>query len=138
MNYFLIFLKNNKSTADIELANVAILEEDTRPAPDALGLDPSQSKAFYEALTRRVAVIQGPPGTGKTFLGLKIVRALLRNKEHWSASDSSPILVICYTNHALDQFLEGIMRFTKRIVRMGSRSKSEAMQELSLRNWKMK
>lgn len=43
-----------------------------------------------------------PPG--KTYVGLKIVRALLDNKA-WGPK--SPILVVCYTNHALDQFLEG-------------------------------
>jgi superfamily II DNA or RNA helicase len=76
-----------------------------------------EPKAY--ALTRKVAVIQGPPGTGKTFPGLKIVQVLLKNSQFWrpaqhqqsagkpKAKKPSPILVICYTNHALDQFLEG-------------------------------
>lgn len=42
---------------------------------------------------------------GKTYVGLKIAKALLKNHAVWSAN--SPMLVVCYTNHALDQFLEG-------------------------------
>lgn len=45
---------------------------------------------------------------GKTYVGLKIVQALLRNESVWQISAQKfPILVVCYTNHALDQFLEG-------------------------------
>ena len=36
-----------------------------------------------------------------------------------------PILVLCQTNHALDQFLEGILEFEPRVVRIGGRSQSE-------------
>lgn len=119
---------------------MAILEENSRPNSDALGLDPSQTKALYTALTRELVVIQGPPGTGKTYLGLKIVRALLHNKKKWStfAVQSTPILVICYTNHALDQFLEGIMKYTDSIVRIGGQSKCEAMEQFALRKWKLR
>ena len=46
--------------------------------------------------------------SGKTYTGLKIAQALLTNQEVWKGVfDSSPMLVVCYTNHALDQFLEG-------------------------------
>lgn len=38
---------------------------------------------------------------------------------------SPPILVLCHTNHALDQFLEGILKFEPRVVRVGGRSQSE-------------
>uniref|UniRef100_A0AAG5D7P0 AAA+ ATPase domain-containing protein n=1 Tax=Anopheles atroparvus TaxID=41427 RepID=A0AAG5D7P0_ANOAO len=58
----------------------------------------------------------GPPGTGKTFIGLKIVETLLANT-------TEQILLICLTNHALDQFLCGVTRFTESIVRMGGQSK---------------
>lgn len=41
-------------------------------------------------------------------MGLKIVQALLTNETVWQISlQKFPILVVCYTNHALDQFLEG-------------------------------
>jgi superfamily II DNA/RNA helicase len=83
-------------------------------------------------------VIQGPPGTGKTYLGLRIVQTLLKNKHIWidGRVRSSPILVICYTNHALDQFLEGISKFTQQIVRIGGQSKCAALEPFSLMAWK--
>lgn len=43
--------------------------------------------------------------SGKTYVGLKIAQALLANQE--LREDNTPMLVVCYTNHALDQFLEG-------------------------------
>lgn len=58
------------------------------------------------------------------------MRALLDNRKY---RRPKPILVICYTNHALDQFLEGIMTFEENIVRIGGRSKSEKMKEKNIR-----
>ncbi len=98
-------------------------------------LDPSQCAALYAALTQKVSVIQGPPGTGKTYLGLRIVQTLLQNDKFWidkEFSEKSPILVVCYTNHALDQFLEGILKFTRRIVRIGGQSKCPVLEPYSL------
>ena len=97
------------------------------------------------ALTQEIAVIQGPPGTGKTYTGYKIVQTLLENREVWDPNRNSPILVMCFTNHSLDQFLEGIIHHelsdsetegTRRpkIVRIGGRSQSEEIQRHSLRN----
>lgn len=44
-----------------------------------------------------------------------------------------PILCICYTNHALDQFLEHLLdKGVKGIVRIGGRSRSERLQDYSL------
>lgn len=46
--------------------------------------------------------------SGKTFLGLKIAQALMTNRSLWSNGHGvSQMLVVCFTNHALDQFLEG-------------------------------
>ncbi|KAM6927491.1 NFX1-type zinc finger-containing protein 1 [Xenentodon cancila] len=48
--------------------------------------------------------------------------------------ETSPMLVVCYTNHALDQFLEGIHKFQKTgIVRVGGRSASEILKQFNLR-----
>uniref|UniRef100_A0A6P7GTU6 NFX1-type zinc finger-containing protein 1-like n=1 Tax=Diabrotica virgifera virgifera TaxID=50390 RepID=A0A6P7GTU6_DIAVI len=98
------------------------------------GLNEAQNKAFHSALTREFAIIQGPPGTGKTFLGLKIVSTMLQNNEAWYKD--SPILVICFTNHALDQFLEGLLSTTDKIIRVGGQSKNEKLNEYNLRNRK--
>lgn len=44
-----------------------------------------------------------------------------------------PILIVCYTNHALDQFLEGMLKFTQKIVRVGGQSRSEVLKNYNLR-----
>ncbi|XP_075772705.1 NFX1-type zinc finger-containing protein 1-like isoform X2 [Pelodiscus sinensis] len=96
-------------------------------------LDESQILAIRMALSREFVLIQGPPGTGKTFLGLQLVQILLRSRAEWGR-DQSPLLVVCYTNHALDQFMEGILRFQPSgVVRIGGRSRSDKMATCSLR-----
>lgn len=100
------------------------------PTAENLNLDETQYNAFRCALTQEFAVIQGPPGTGKTFIALKIVETLLENLLHWRPH--GPIVVVCLTNHALDQFLEGILKYTKSIVRIGARSKNETLKPYTL------
>jgi hypothetical protein len=109
--------------------NVVLTDYLSWPAHKYTSLDPSQLSAFRAALTQEVSVIQGPPGTGKTFIGLKIVEALVANRHK---SSHFPLLVLCYTNHALDQFLEGILKIREdfscrdlNIVRIGGRCKIE-------------
>ncbi|XP_072169617.1 NFX1-type zinc finger-containing protein 1-like [Diadema setosum] len=108
------------------------------------GLDESQLQAVKAALTQEMAVIQGPPGTGKTYIGLKIVHTLLKNKSIWKkpqqlrddvkrCSSNKPILLVCYTNHALDQFLGGVAEYNcEGIVRVGGRSSSEVLKRFNL------
>ncbi|KAH1177640.1 hypothetical protein KIL84_011342 [Mauremys mutica] len=101
-------------------------------------LDESQILAIRMALTRELVLIQGPPGTGKTFIGLQIVEILLRNQSQWW-KDQRPFLVVCYTNHALDQFMEGILQFQPSgVVRIGGRSRSDTVAACSLRNLRQK
>ena len=115
-----------------------VLKTNDWPTAPELGLDDSQYKALQLALTREFAIIQGPPGTGKTFIGLRIVQLLLHNFDVWGIGlrmgerlhrANCPILLVCYTNHALDQFLEGILQFTEyeagNIIRVGGRSKTD-------------
>ncbi|ENN75904.1 hypothetical protein YQE_07546, partial [Dendroctonus ponderosae] len=90
----------------------------------------SQLNAYKAALTNEFAIIQGPPGTGKTYLGLKVIHTLLRNRSVWY--NKTPILVICYTNHALDQFLEGILSENDDIVRVGGQSKNKHLEDFTL------
>ncbi|XP_069740716.1 NFX1-type zinc finger-containing protein 1-like isoform X2 [Narcine bancroftii] len=105
------------------------------PSKEDLNLDESQMKALKMALTQEVAIIQGPPGTGKTYVGLKIVQALLHNENIWQMHlQKCPVLVVCYTNHALDQFLEGIYGFLHTgLVRVGGRSNSELLKRFTLK-----
>ncbi|XP_033009836.1 LOW QUALITY PROTEIN: NFX1-type zinc finger-containing protein 1 [Lacerta agilis] len=109
---------------------IDVLDPSQWPTQEAVGLDESQLQALKLALTQELAIIQGPPGTGKTYVGLKIMEVLLKNK---AAREETPILVVCYTNHALDQFLEGIQAFHPTgIVRVGSRSNSEKLKPFTL------
>ena len=98
--------------------------------------DDSQLQAVQMALKYNVSLIQGPPGTGKTFVGVLIAKALL------SCTSAVPprILCLCYTNHALDNFLESLIDEgvkSSDIVRLGSspkiseRLKSRCLKELS-------
>lgn len=108
-------------------------------------LDKSQAESLLAGLRQRVALIQGPPGeyfsvrpctgphrccmsgTGKSFIGALLAKAI---HDHTSQT----ILVVCYTNHALDQFLEdllGIGIAADSIVRIGGRA-SASVQHLSL------
>ena len=85
----------------------SILETKGIPIPFAvkniLKDDERQYQAARDALSQKLTIIQGPPGTGKTFVGVQIVKSILQQTKH-------RILVMCYTNHALDSFLESILR----------------------------
>ncbi|KAK1566191.1 ATPase [Colletotrichum navitas] len=90
-------------------------------------LDGSQILSLLHALENSVALIQGPPGTGKSFVGALAAKILLTDP-------SKRILVLSYTNHALDQFLEDLMKIgipASDMVRLGSKS-TEATASLSL------
>ncbi|KAG9229292.1 putative AAA family ATPase [Amylocarpus encephaloides] len=83
-----------------------------------IDLDQSQMDSLVAGLGQSVSLIQGPPGTGKSFIGALIAKALY---EHTSET----ILVLSYTNHALDQFLEDLLDNgipPQSVVRLGSKS----------------
>ncbi|KAG6903063.1 hypothetical protein C0995_006250 [Termitomyces sp. Mi166 len=89
-------------------------------------LDASQAEAIVDALTREVALIQGPPGTGKSFTGIELLRVLVKS--------ATPILMIAFTNHALDHLLTGVLDagITNKIVRLGGRSVDERIKKFSM------
>ena len=90
-------------------------------------LDDSQSNALDLALKSKVALIQGPPGTGKTHLASILTKIIMENVK-------SPILVVCYTNHALDQFLAHFIDYTQSIVRIGGRCNDPRLKDFVLNN----
>ena len=96
------------SALNCKCTTVELTRDDSWPKASSTQLDSSQLNAMKMALTQDVALIQGPPGTGKTYMGIKIVEALVHNRSVWDPTGTSPILVVCFTNHALDQFLNGI------------------------------
>ncbi len=94
-------------------------------------LDRGQCRALVAALTREFAFIQGPPGTGKSYVGLQIMKILLGIKKK---CDLGPILIVCYTNHALDQFLEHLLDIgVQKLIRVGGMSKSKKLLNHNLR-----
>lgn len=96
-------------------------------------LDPSQLESLIAGITQPLTLIQGPPGTYSsltftsrylTFLGTgkSSIGALLSKVLHDYTHEK--ILVLCYTNHALDQFLEDFLDIgisQDAIVRLGSK-----------------
>ncbi|WXC40389.1 hypothetical protein QX201_000227 [Fusarium graminearum] len=97
----------------------------------ATGLDQGQCRGLVDALTREYALIQGPPGTGKSYLGVQLLRVLLAAKQK---AHLGPIVIICYTNHALDQFLKHLLDVgISRIIRIGGRSVTPELAGLNLR-----
>ena len=114
---------------------VPVLQPKEWPPAKALPLNSSQLEALRTAITTEFCVIQGPPGTGKTYVGTIIVRCLLENRNIWDPQHNSPMLMVCYTNHALDQFLEKVLEFlpSQEIIRVGTRSKSEKLESCNLK-----
>ncbi|KAG8904211.1 hypothetical protein FRC01_008831, partial [Tulasnella sp. 417] len=90
-------------------------------------LDPSQADAMINALTSELALIQGPPGTGKSFTGVELLRVLISNRIR-------PILLIAFTNHALDNIITHVLDkgLTNSIVRLGSKTSDETVAEYTL------
>ena len=116
---------------------VPVLLPEAWPSVKTLPLNDSQLDALRTAITTEFSVIQGPPGTGKTYVGAKIVRCLLENRRAWDPQSISPMLMVCYTNHALDQFLEKVLEFLPRrkIIRVGGRCKSESLEACNLKKF---
>jgi hypothetical protein len=89
-------------------------------------LDDSQSKSLVAGLRQSVGLIQGPPGTGKSFIGALLTQAMVKHTPE-------TMLVICYTNHALDQFLEDLLEIgipADHMVRLGAKCtpRTESLQ----------
>ncbi|KAI1634928.1 P-loop containing nucleoside triphosphate hydrolase protein [Biscogniauxia mediterranea] len=96
------------------------------PTSKPINLDQSQIEALIHGLQYQTSQIQGPPGTGKSLVGALLAKALLDKT-------NETILVLSYTNHALDQFLEDLMDIGIEpdvMVRLGSKSTIRTAQLL--------
>jgi hypothetical protein len=126
-----------------------------RTATD-IRLDASQARSLLSGLTQKVSLIQGPPGvldkslmfskiclilrflgTGKSFIGALIAKAI-------HDYTNQTILVVCYTNHALDDILESLLDIgipEESMLRLGGKStaRTEPLKlqrpQGSARNW---
>ncbi|KAM3507032.1 hypothetical protein MY10362_002023 [Beauveria mimosiformis] len=80
-------------------------------------LDEAQADALASIIEKPLAIIQGPPGTGKSYVGAIAAKLLLQVPR-------ARILVLSYTNHALDQFLEDLLKIgieQDQMTRLGSK-----------------
>jgi hypothetical protein len=69
------------------------------------------------------------PGTGKTMLGVSVTRALLTDP-------TCAILLLTYTNHALDQFCEAILDSglpDAQLLRIGSRAGRDRLKNVEFK-----
>ncbi|PXF46515.1 Helicase required for RNAi-mediated heterochromatin assembly 1 [Gracilariopsis chorda] len=161
--YDLSFLAKDSAELPPEFKNVALVDYNgvmklLHNNKKEISLDESQIESFVSGLSHEIAMIQGPPGCGKTYIGVKIIQALLNNSagvpdSNWSRSRTGirppatpdedspspfldPILCVCYTNHALDQFLTALLDTgavgLNDVVRIGSMSKNETLKSRSL------
>lgn len=95
-------------------------DTNTETTPDVkhIDLDPSQRISLKNIQESTVSVTVGPPGTGKSFIGALAVLRILKNTK-------AKVLVMTYTNHAVDQFVEDLLKLgvpESDIVRLGSKS----------------
>ncbi|GBC02767.1 hypothetical protein RclHR1_04800007 [Rhizophagus clarus] len=126
-----VLCKNEEQDMKLNVADSSTHDEVAKNITKYSRLDETQAKALIFALTREITLIQGPPGTGKTVVGVEIMKVLLAKENR--KTKIGPILTICFTNHALDQFLEHLLDANiKNIVRLGSRSKSERIKDFNL------
>ncbi|TFK71611.1 P-loop containing nucleoside triphosphate hydrolase protein [Pluteus cervinus] len=85
-------------------------------SPGPIQLDESQTESLLSGLTKNVSLIQGPPGTGKSFIGSLLTKVLHDNTD-------DRILIVCYTNHALDDVLDHLLKIgipSDTMVRLGA------------------
>ena len=68
----------------------------------------------------------------QSFSGVELLRVLIAN-------NAGPVLMIAFTNHALDHMLRSVLdaQITKNIVRLGSRSADERIAEFSIEHVEM-
>lgn len=104
--------------------NPLLLE--TYPSSLKSNLTDTQLCALQTSLCSEFSLIQGPPGTGKTEVSTKIAITLLENT-------TFPILIIAYTNDALDKFLLKILSHTDSVVRLGNQSKNYDLNKYNVK-----
>lgn len=125
-----------KPTSSPELPHAGKHLSDYPDIQMAVQADPSQAAAMELLFQSKVVLVQGPPGTGKTYLGVQMVKTLLKRHRR----ESGPILCLCYTNHALDSFLleliaNGVPK--EEFVRLGRSPKiNSAIEDRASTNWR--
>ncbi|KAH9066139.1 hypothetical protein EDB87DRAFT_1678878 [Lactarius vividus] len=119
--------RQGENISSLGVNNVASVATARQQLVRSSELDPSQVEAVIGTLTREISLIQGPPGTGKSFTGKEILRVLFSSKIR-------PIVLIAFTNHALDHMVTSVLdaKITTNVVRLGSRTTDERIEQYSL------
>jgi len=77
-------------------------------------------------------ILNHPLSLSQTYIGAKAVQILVENFR--AVHNPRPILCVCYTNHALDQFLMSLLDVgIDSIVRIGGGCKTGRLEEYNLR-----
>lgn len=139
---FECLVQSTEYSTDKDYWRVSLLNTNEWPSAEVVGMDEQQYLALKMCLTKKLGILQGPPGTGKTWMGLRIVEFMLNNNLGYEDGENKPILLLSYTNHALDQVfdalfdMDSLMKLfssTKNpFVRVGSRSNIERIQRCTL------
>ncbi|RGB25652.1 hypothetical protein C1646_771434 [Rhizophagus diaphanus] len=126
-----VLCKNKEQSLKLNVADESTHDEVVKSVTNYSKLDETQAKALIIALTHEIALIEGPPSTGKTVVGIEIIKVLLAKENRNTII--GPILMICFTNHALDKFLEHLLdENIKNIVRLGAQTQSEKIKDFNL------
>ncbi|KAF3907778.1 hypothetical protein ABW21_db0200787 [Orbilia brochopaga] len=104
-----------------KLTDVNVIQNFPSKKTVTTSMDERQLEAVQRIMTKELAIVQGPPGCGKTFVSVKALSAMLKNK---NVSDP-PIVVACHTNHALDQLLRHVIEFEPSVIRLGGRTQDQ-------------
>lgn len=145
---FNCFVKSKENTAK-QYKEIPILDVTKWPEREEMGLNEDQYEALKKCLTKKIGILQGPPGTGKTWMGVRIMEFLLNNfRKLFACEERRPILLLSYTNHALDQFFEKLLEldsiqmmlkdYLVPFVRVGGRCENERVKEFSIKTHRQK
>lgn len=145
---FNCFVKSKENTVK-QYSEIPILDVTKWPEREEMGLNEDQYEALKKCLTKKIGILQGPPGTGKTWMGVRIMEFLLNNfRKLFACEERRPILLLSYTNHALDQFFEKLLEldsiqrmledYLVPFVRVGGRCENERVKEFSIKTHRQK
>jgi hypothetical protein len=73
-------------------------------------LNDSQRHVIVHALCRQLSLVQGPPGTGKTHTAVHLLKLCALLSQRVRGLKLRPMLVCAYTNIAVDNLMEGLLR----------------------------
>ena len=104
--------------------------------PPVKSLYGTQLDAFSSALATSIHCTQGPPGTGKSYIGVCLVLALdiIRKEAQKAGQAVGPVVILSYKNHALDEFLDDVVKASHfsqgQLIRAG-KPENEGLQKFS-------